>query len=770
MTTRRRSSLETPILWSIALLLVVIIFVVDVFLPLGIAGGVPYIIVILFSWLFHSTRQTIIFAIVCTGAIVLGGLMSVDLKLPYHIVLVNRVIAFISVWITALLVTVANNAQKHRDKLISELDQRVVAGVAELEEQMEELSQTNDLLEQSKSSLVSIMEELKESEERFHLMVQGANVGVWDWIDVGRDEEWWSPKFYELLGYDNEEIIPSLKSFGDHLHPDDQEKTFTLVQKHFSERIPFELEYRLRTKSGEHKWFLGSGQAVWDANGKPIRMVGSISDIHQQKLYELELIHQKDLLSEAQEIAKLGSYEWFPETNKVVWSEQFYKILELDPNQHKDGINNIFDFIHPEDKALVETVTAQAIKEKRAIPVEYRILTTNGSLKYVRGEGTSELDEDGNLARMYGTIQDITERKLAENRLEQFFNSSLEFMCVANFEGYFIELNPRWGETFGYSVEELTERPFIEFVHPDDKEATKAAAAKLMEGKELVSFVNRYVAKDGTYRWLQWSARADLNMSILLATARDITSDKEYQEELKRRKEELEVKNNELEQFAYIASHDLQEPLRTLSSFVTLLAEKYKDQFDENGKKYLNYIDGASSRMRELIRGLLDYSRIGKKTELVEEDINEVISNVIEDLESSIKEKNAKIDIADMPTITCYSMEIRLLFQNLIANAIKFRKEDIDPQIIITAEKNGKYWKFAIQDNGIGMEEKYFDKIFILFQRLSKKHTGTGIGLAHCKKIIDLHKGKIWAESELGKGSTFYFTIPTASGGQSVTI
>jgi len=224
---------------------------------------------------------------------------------------------------------------------------------------------------------------------------------------------------------------------------------------------------------------------------------------------------------------------------------------------------------------------------------------------------------------------------------------------------------------------------------------------------------------------------------------------------------ELERKNKELEQFAYVASHDLQEPLRTVSNYVQLLEEKYSNTADEETEKHLSFIIIATSKMQNLIKDLLDISRIGRSTARSAIDCNEVLRTVIVELELPIKESNAVITSTVLPIVMGNETELKQLFRNLISNAIKFRKKDVAPKITITAEEKNKEYLFAIKDNGIGIPEKYKDKIFIIFQRLHNinEYPGTGIGLATSNKIVTLHKGKMWVESTLGEGSTFYFTI-----------
>jgi len=232
-------------------------------------------------------------------------------------------------------------------------------------------------------------------------------------------------------------------------------------------------------------------------------------------------------------------------------------------------------------------------------------------------------------------------------------------------------------------------------------------------------------------------------------------------EELEKTNQSIIEKNKELEQFNYIASHDMQEPLRTITSLVNLLNKKYIDELDLTGQKSLIYLKDSTERMGNLITSLLQYSRIGYSGTCVNININELLDEIKQDLRVNINENEALINYKNMPSIFGFKTELKLLFQNLISNSIKFRKKDIPPIINIFSKKIKDNWLFKISDNGIGIRPEYLEKIFNIFQRLhpNSKYPGTGIGLAHCKKIIELHGGKIWCESEHNKGTAFIFQI-----------
>ncbi len=243
---------------------------------------------------------------------------------------------------------------------------------------------------------------------------------------------------------------------------------------------------------------------------------------------------------------------------------------------------------------------------------------------------------------------------------------------------------------------------------------------------------------------------------------REITERKKAEEALKSKLEELHRSNEELEQFAYVSSHDLQEPLRMITSYLQLLQRRYQGKIDDKADKYIYYAVDGAARMQVLINDLLEFSRVTTKAKEPEPTDSElVLDHALSNLDLYIKENKATVSYDPLPEVMADSTQLAQVFQNLIANGIKFHSEET-PKIHISAEKKASEWVFSVQDNGIGIDPQYSEKIFEVFKRLHKKeeYPGTGIGLAVCKKIVERHGGRIWVESELGKGSTFYFTLP----------
>ena len=252
----------------------------------------------------------------------------------------------------------------------------------------------------------------------------------------------------------------------------------------------------------------------------------------------------------------------------------------------------------------------------------------------------------------------------------------------------------------------------------------------------------------------------------VFGAARDITARKRAEEMLKKTLADLERSNKELEQFAYVASHDLREPLRMVASFTQLLAKRYQDKLDADANEFISYAVDGANRMQKMVNDLLSYSRVGVRGKPFEPtDCTGILNQTLTDLKVAIDENEAIITHDALPVVMGDELQLVQLFQNLIENGIKFRSKEA-PRIHISAQENGNEWIFTVQDNGIGIDPQYNERIFIIFQRLHgrENYPGTGIGLAICKKIVERHGGRVWVDSQPGNGSTFYFTIPKTGG------
>jgi two-component system CheB/CheR fusion protein len=391
---------------------------------------------------------------------------------------------------------------------------------------------------------------------------------------------------------------------------------------------------------------------------------------------------------------------------------------------------------------------------------------------------TPYCDAEGRVIGVIGVSRDITERKRAEEILRQsearfrsVFDNSRDVIYRLNVQtGRFEYVSPSVKTVVGFSPDEIMEMDAdtaMGVVHPDDLPVMRAALASLEEtGHGEVEYRQR--TKSGEYRWIS------NNMSLTRDAAgrplyrdgniRDVAERKQAEEAVRQAAKELERSNEDLAQFAHVASHDLQEPLRMVTGFLKLLQERYESQLDDKAKEYIGYsVDGAT-RMSQLIIDLLALSRVASKgKELQPTDSGKALAIALANLRVSIQDAGATVTYDELPTIKADSTQLTQLLQNLIGNALKFRTPDRPCQVHVGVEKKDDQWVFSVRDNGIGIPKQAFDRIFVIFQRLHTrdKYAGTGIGLAICKKIVERHGGRIWVESEPGEGSTFCFTIPS---------
>lgn len=374
------------------------------------------------------------------------------------------------------------------------------------------------------------------------------------------------------------------------------------------------------------------------------------------------------------------------------------------------------------------------------------------------------------------TLQaEISLRRHMEADSERFFDLSLDKMCVAGFDGFFKRLNPAWEQSLGYSRQELMARPFADFVHPDDVAKTDSETQQNAQGNNTESFENRYLCKDGTYKWLAWRAKAVPEEQLIYAAARDITEQKKADQVLQAAMIQLERSNRELQDFASIASHDLQEPLRAIQAFGDRLQTRHGASLNEEARDYLSRIQNAAGRMRSLIQDLLTYSRVATKTRPFSSvNLATTVQGIMADLAIRLEDTGGRVEIGDLPAIEADAMQMRQLFQNLIDNGLKFHRDGQLPivRIYVRPEEeqaSPEAWEegeplvhIVVQDNGIGFDEKFVDRIFSPFERLhnQRKYGGTGIGLAICRKIAERHGGGISVRSTPGQGSEFSIALP----------
>ncbi len=434
---------------------------------------------------------------------------------------------------------------------------------------------------------------------------------------------------------------------------------------------------------------------------------------------------------------------------------------------------NLLDLVYEEDKILAHNAINGLLSgEVTRTCTEKRLKKKNGIITWCRVTcNLMNVSESQKL--VLALIEDIDTQKKNEKALieseEKFravYESSPMGILISRSPGIIYDLNPAFAEMMGYSESELKGKNLLEITHPSDYQKTKKWLDKIFN-KEIQNYITekQYVRKDGTDFWAKAvvSTMNDLSDEVItVAIVENIEKKKKTEEALEHKNRELTQINQELEHFAYVASHDLQEPLRTITSFIQILERRYIKKLDEDAQQFMGFVVEGAKRMQSLIHDLLEYSRINRyNTGYEKVDLNEVFNTINRVLKDKIESNDALVLAENLPTVYGSRLQLTQVFQNLVDNAIKFRAKKRKPEIIISVNDLGDKWELIFKDNGIGINQEYFQRIFVIFQRLHTpdEYTGTGIGLAICKKIIERHGGEIWVISKHGKGCEFHLTI-----------
>jgi PAS domain S-box-containing protein len=360
--------------------------------------------------------------------------------------------------------------------------------------------------------------------------------------------------------------------------------------------------------------------------------------------------------------------------------------------------------------------------------------------------------------------QRVQELKEAREELDRFFSLSLDLLCIAGDDGYFKRVNPAWQDVLGWTPDELASAPFSTFVHPDDLVATRAERAKLAQGNTTLTFENRYRHKDGTYRWLQWKAVPFAGQGVIYAAARDVTEQKRVARAMEEHADALAALNHELEAFTYSVSHDLRAPLRHVTGFATLLEQRAGHSLDEQGRRYLKTMIDSASRMGRLIDDLLAFSRMGRAALTIQRiDLGQLVDDARREVAAEAVARDIIWRIHPLPHVDADPAMLRLALVNLLSNAVKYTGTRSQAHIEVgTISDVSSETVIFVRDDGVGFDTQYAHKLFGVFQRLHRadEFEGTGIGLANVRRIVQRHGGRIWADSEVNRGATFYFSLP----------
>ncbi len=506
-------------------------------------------------------------------------------------------------------------------------------------------------------------------------------------------------------------------------------------------------------------------------------LLGRLHAIHLQRLAESEALQQSEELFNS--IANTSPPIWMSGLDKnCYWFNKSWLEFTGRTLEQEQG-NGWLEGVHPDDQEKCIRQYSTYFDSRQDFLIEYRMRRHDGMYRWVLDRGKPRYDKAGEFLGYVGTCIDQTDLRRVQDTLKSteeeyslFFNNAADLFAVGNQDGHFIRLNDQWEKTLGFTKDELMAKPYLEFIHPDDLQATIKAVENAYINSLLPDFVNRYRCKDGDYRWIEW--RAYLVKDKLYCAARDITNRIEAEKEIRRLNRDLEQKvedrtaelrrsNEELETFISSVAHDLKAPLRAIEGFNNIIVEDYAAQMSEEGRTLLDRISENAKQMANLINDLLLFSRVAKaEITPVSLEMKKIAQSVYEELCTEDQKKRFSLVVTELPIAKGDKKLIRQVLENLIDNAIKFTEPKPNPQITITGTNTGVANIYSIKDNGVGFNPKYSGHVFELFSRMHNgaEFSGTGVGLAIVKKIIQRHGGRVWAETIMGYGTELFFSLP----------
>ncbi|WPO77716.1 PAS domain-containing protein [Flavobacterium sp. KACC 22761] len=535
---------------------------------------------------------------------------------------------------------------------------------------------------------------------------------------------------------------------------------------------------------------------LYESDGEISAVMVTVNNVTEKVEARKKVEEAEERLRLASQIAEIVTWDLNVSTQELIYSDNLPALFGLDKNQ-KISRAHILEQIYPDDIPVIEKAFAKAIKTN-IYKYEARIIKPDNSIAWIKVHGKMFFDELKNPVKMLGIVMDITDEK---NRQEVLMKSEEKFRLLADSIQQFVWTSDAMGNLnyfnqalynfSGKSKINVNENGWLQIIHPDDREENiNRWMESIKTGKEFL-YEHRFLRHDGQYRWYASHAipqtDADGKIQMWVGTSTDIQEQKDstnlLEKQVLERTEELESKNKdlinmniELQSFAYISSHDLQEPLRKIQTFASRLTDLDEQNISAKAKGYLERIEFSAKRMQALIQDLLTYSRTNSaERSFIKTNLDEIAEEVIMDFSDRIEEKNAVIDLQPLGEGTVMPFQFRQLLHNLIGNALKFSRKDVPPHVQIKARRvignkldfkvdypDKIYFCLRISDNGIGFDDEYKERIFEVFQRLNteSEFLGTGIGLAIVKKIVENHKGVIKAHSEKGKGATFKIYLP----------
>lgn len=545
-----------------------------------------------------------------------------------------------------------------------------------------------------------------------------------------------------------------------------------LLSKRHQDELRREISERKRAEEELRKAKEDLEQRVLERTSELLTLTDHLKEEVREREHAQQLLYDsQQRLEQALKGADLGLWDYDVVKNQVFVDRRWADILGYSLDEVEPRVSFWRSLIHPDDRPAITKAWNEHLEGRSSFyEAEHRLKAKSGEWKWVLARGTVvERDKHGKPLRFSGTVFDVTERKRSEERLLQLskvFMESIDPIFIRDLEGTIVDLNEAAENTYGWSRSELIGQSIKKIISPDRHEKADELNERCKRGERIGNVDALYRTKPGdnipvlvSLSLLTDNRGRPVGITTITKNLSDL---KRTEDMLRARTEELERSNRELEEFASIAAHDLREPLLAISAYVKVLKRRLNDTLDSEARRCISQTLAAAERMDSLIRSLLSYSRLGSgPLSLKPTDFNEVLGIALSNLKPVIDECAATVTSERLPTLRADPTMMAQLFQNLLSNAVKFR--DLAPLTIkIGTRKSDGKWVFYVQDNGIGIEQLHFEKIFRLFQRVDSgaERPGTGIGLANCKKIVEQHGGRIWLESEVGKGSTFFFEIP----------
>lgn len=611
----------------------------------------------------------------------------------------------------------------------------------------------------------------KETKEYFRREAQRiARIGYY-LLDI-KNNKWISCNILDGIFGIDEHYKRNIEAWTKIIHPDYKQE---MLNYFFNDVIAnkgfFDRKYKIvQVNTGNVRWVHGRGELKFDENKQVVQMIGTIQDITKQKRVEEEIKRTKqlymDLVETSQDLVwqcnKEGEYIFVNKACETVFG---YKAEEMVGRKFTDFQNE--EAAQRDNKLFYKLLKGGLIKGYETVHID-----KYGNNVYLSFNAKTVLDKKGNIIGTRGTAYDITDRKLAEkavveksNELNKFFSAALDLLCVADINGYFRRLNPQWKEVLGYEVEELEGKKFIDFVHPEDVLSTREAFSKLVNHNTVWKFINRYKCKNGTYKYIEWNSSAYGNM--IYAAARDITERILNEETLMKINNELKELNAQKDRFFSIVAHDLKSPLASITGLTDILIDQRDELSEEDIVELLDMLESSSRKLNNLLDNLLNWARAQSgrlQVNIRKLHLFNIVDLITELLLQMASNKKIKLNVDVNRNIHVFADEYMLqtILRNLISNAIKFSYSGSN--IDVSAKINNKNVEVIVEDTGVGIAPEDIPKLFKIDTNFSnlgtEKEAGTGLGLILCQEFTDKLNGKIWVESELGKGSRFVFTLP----------